>query len=54
MPTIRRYESIDESRRSEVLRKVDGNLVPTLKDLRGFSGYSLIDCGDGGMISVVP
>jgi hypothetical protein len=50
--TIRRYESIDPSRKSEVLKKVDENLVPALKDLPGFNGYSLIDAGDGVMTSV--
>jgi hypothetical protein len=50
--TIRRYESIDQSRKSEVLRKVDENLLPALKDLPGFNGYSLIDAGNGVMTSV--
>ena len=50
--TIRRYESIDQSRKSEVLKKVEENLVPTLSELPGFSGYSLIDAGDGIMTSV--
>jgi hypothetical protein len=50
--TIRRYESIDPSRKSEVLKKVDENLVPALKDLPGFNGYSLIDAADGVMTSV--
>ena len=50
--TIRRYESIDESRKSEVLKKVDENLLPALKDLPGFNGYSVIDAGDGVITSV--
>ena len=50
--TIRRYESIDQSRKSEVLKKVDENLLPLLKDLPGFNGYSLIDAGNGVMTSV--
>ena len=50
--TIRRYESIDESRKSEVLKKVDEDLLPALKDLPGFNGYSLIDAGNGVMTSV--
>ena len=50
--TIRRYESIDQSRKSEVLRKVDESLLPTLRELPGFSGYSLIDAGNGVMTSV--
>jgi hypothetical protein len=50
--TIRRYESIDQSRKSEVLKKADENLLPALKDLPGFRGYSLIDAGNGVMTSV--
>jgi hypothetical protein len=50
--TIRRYESIDQSRTSELVKKVDENLVPTLSELPGFNGYSLIDAGSGVMTSV--
>jgi len=50
--TIRRYESIDQSRKSEILKKVDENLVPTLSELPGFNGYSLVDAGNGVMTSV--
>ena len=50
--TIRRYESIDQSRKSEVLKKVDEKLLPALKDLPGFNGYSVIDTGDGVLTSV--
>ena len=50
--TIRRYESIDQSRKSEVLKKVEETLVPTLSELPGFNGYSLIDAGNGVMTSV--
>ena len=50
--TIRRYESIDESRKSELVKKVDEGLLPKLSELPGFHGYSLIDAGDGVMTSV--
>ena len=50
--TIRRYESIDQSRKSEVLKKVEETLIPTLSELPGFNGYSLIDAGNGVMTSV--
>jgi hypothetical protein len=50
--TIRRYESIDQSRKDEVLRNVDENLLPALKDLPGFNGYSVIDAGNGVLTSV--
>ena len=49
---IRRYESIDQSRKSELVKKVDENLLPMLRELPGFSGYSLIDAGAGVMTSV--
>jgi hypothetical protein len=50
--TIRRYESFDQSRKSELVKKVDEGLLPTLSELPGFNGYSLIDAGDGVMTSV--
>ena len=50
--TIRRYESIDQSRKDEVLKMVDEKLLPTLSELPGFSAYSLIDAGNGVMTSV--
>jgi hypothetical protein len=50
--TIRRYESIDQSRKAEVLKKVDEMLLPVLSELPGFSGYSLVDAGNGVMTSV--
>jgi hypothetical protein len=50
--TIRRYESIDQSRKDEVLKKVDEKLLPVLSELPGFYGYSLIDAGNGVMTSV--
>lgn len=50
--TILRYESIDKSRKSELVKKIDASLLPTLSELPGFNGYSLIDAGDGIMTSV--
>lgn len=50
--TIRRYESIDQSRKSELVKKVDETLLPTLSELPSFNGYSLIDTGNGVMTSV--
>jgi hypothetical protein len=50
--TIRRYESIDQSRSGELVKKVDETLVPRLSKLPGFSGYHLIDAGHGVMSSV--
>ena len=50
--TIRRYESIDQSRKSELVKKVDETLLPKLSELPGFNGYSLIDAGDGVITSV--
>ena len=50
--TIRRYESIDQSRTAELVKKVYEDLVPSLSKLPGFEGYSLIEAGDGIMSSV--
>ena len=49
---IRRYESIDQSRKSELVKKVDEGLLPVLSELPGFNGYSFIDAGSGVMTSV--
>jgi hypothetical protein len=50
--TIRRYDSIDQTRTSELVKKVDETLVPRLSKLPGFSGYHLIDVGNGVLSSV--
>ena len=50
--TIRRYESVDQSRTSELVKKVDEGLVPSLSELPGFRGYYLIEAGDGVMSSI--
>ena len=50
--TIRRYESVDQSRKSELVKKVDEGLLPALSELPGFNGYSFIDAGNGVMTSV--
>lgn len=50
--TIRRYEAIDQSRTSELVKHADETLLPSLSDLPGFSGYYLIEAGDGVMSSI--
>ena len=50
--TIRRYESVDQSRTSELVKKADETLVPRLSKLPGFSGYHLIEAGNGVITSV--
>jgi hypothetical protein len=50
--TIRRYESIDQSRADELTTKADQSLVPRLSKLPGFAAYHLIDAGDGVITSV--
>jgi hypothetical protein len=50
--TVRRYEGIDKVRSEEITRKVDENLLPSLSQLPGFSGYYLIDAGEGVFASV--
>jgi len=50
--TVRRYESVDQSRKSELIKMVDEGLLPKLSELPGFNGYSLIDAGDGVVTSV--
>jgi hypothetical protein len=50
--TIRRYESVDKSLTSDLVKKVDETLLPRLSKLPGFSGYHLIEAGNGVMTSV--
>ena len=50
--TIRRYEGVDMSRMNEVTGKVNETLVPQLRKLPGFSGYYLIEAGNGVLSSL--
>ncbi len=50
--TIRRYEGVDAARTSEVTSKVNETLVPQLRELPGFSGYYLIEAGNGVLSSL--
>ena len=50
--TIRRYEGVDATRVNEVTGKVNDTLVPQLRKLPGFSGYYLIEAGNGVLSSL--
>jgi hypothetical protein len=50
--TIRRYESIDNARTDELVKKADETLLPSLSELPGFNGYFLIETGNGVMSSI--
>ena len=50
--TIRRYEGVDVARTNEVTGKVNETLVPQLRELPGFSGYYLIEAGNGVLSSL--
>jgi hypothetical protein len=50
--TIRRYEGVDATRMNEVTGKVNQTLVPQLRELPGFSGYYLIEAGNGVLSSL--
>jgi hypothetical protein len=50
--TVRRYEGIDQTRKEELSKKVGESLLPRLSKLPGFSGYYLIEAGDGVMSSI--
>jgi hypothetical protein len=49
--TIRRYEGVDTTRMNEIAGKVKETLVPQLRELPGFSGYYLIEAGNGVLSS---
>src|ERR1043166_8906220 len=50
--TIRRYEGVDSARTNEVVGKVNETLVPQLRKLPGFTGYYLIEAGNGVLSSL--
>jgi hypothetical protein len=50
--TIRRYEAIEQSRTDELVKKADETLLPSLSELPGFTGYYLIEAGNGVMSSI--
>jgi hypothetical protein len=50
--TVRRYEGIDASHKDELTKKVGESLAPRLSKLPGFTGYFLIDTGEGVMSSI--
>jgi len=50
--TIRRYESIDQGRAGDLVKQADETLLPSLCELPGFNGYSLIETGKGVMTSI--
>jgi hypothetical protein len=49
---IRRYEAIDQTRTSELVKKAEDSLLPRLSELPGFDGYYLIQAGDSVFSSV--
>jgi hypothetical protein len=50
--TMRRYEGVDQNRTDELTKKVGETLLPRLSNLPGFSGYYLIEAGNGVMSSI--
>ena len=49
--TIRRYDGVDVARMNEVTSKANETLLPQLRGLPGFSGYYLIEAGNGVLSS---
>ena len=49
---VRRYEGIDTKRTDELKQKVSTSLAPRLSKLPGFSGYFLVEAGNGVMSSI--
>ena len=50
--TVRRYEGVDQKRTDELTKKVGESLIPRLSKLPGFSGYYLVEAGNGVMSSI--
>lgn len=49
--TIRRYD-VDQTRISELVDKTSETFLPSLSELPGFSGFSLIEAGNGVLSSI--
>jgi hypothetical protein len=50
--TVRRYEGVDQKIVGELTKKVGESLMPRLSNLPGFSGYYLIEAGNGVFSSI--
>jgi hypothetical protein len=50
--TIRRYAASDKTRTTEIVKKAQDSLLPRMSEMPGFSGYYLIDAGEGVFSSV--
>lgn len=47
---IREYDGISDMK--QAISKVEGELVPAIRDMDGFQSYMLINCGEGLLTSV--
>jgi hypothetical protein len=50
--TIRRYDAVDQARTSELVKQANDTLIPGLEKVDGFSGYYLIEAGNGVLSSI--
>jgi hypothetical protein len=50
--TVRRYESVDQNRTDELVKKIGESLAPRLSKLPGFNGYYVMEAGNGVMSSI--
>jgi hypothetical protein len=50
--TVRRYEGVDQKNTDELKRKINETLIPKLSKLPGFSGYYVIESGNGVFTSI--
>jgi hypothetical protein len=46
---VRRYEGVTDPK--EVARQVEEHFLPIISEMPGFVAYSLVDAGDGVMVS---
>lgn len=47
---IRQYEGCTDVEKLQ--KRVEGELLPTLRDMAGFQSYLLVDCDDGDVTSI--
>jgi hypothetical protein len=48
--TIREYDGVTDT--AQAIQKVEGELLPAIRDMEGFHSYMLVNCGEGNIASV--
>lgn len=47
---IREYDGISDMK--QAIKKVEGELLPAIRDMEGYQSYMLVNCGEGLLTSI--